>query len=43
MKGNVYVYNEGTNVLTERCQCVYAAFYMRLESFCNAGFKRMGC
>lgn len=35
--------NEGTNVLTERCQCVYAAFHMRIENFCKVGFKRMGC
>jgi len=43
MKENVYVDNGGTKMLTELCQCVYTAFYMRLESFCNAVFKRMGC
>jgi len=42
MKGNMCVGNEGTNVLTERCQCVYAAFHMRIENFCKLGFKRMG-
>ena len=43
MKGNMCVGNEGTNVLTERCQCVYAAFHMRIENFCKVGFKLMGC